>query len=157
MSRTMTVAQKKWPLHKPFKISRGKHTHAETVLCTITEGEHTGRGEAAGVSYDGETMDSIQQQVRSVAAQIEEGVNRDDLQELLPPGGARNVIDCALWDLEAKQAGKTIWELIGWEPQPVTTVYTVGIDKPRRMRKDAAAHADYPFLKVKVGLGDPFK
>jgi len=154
MSRSLTVAQKRWPLHKPFKISRGQHTHSETVICTIVEGEHTGRGEAAGVSYDGETMESIQHQVESVAGQVEEGINRDDLQLLLPPGGARNVIDCALWDLEAKQARKTIWELIGWSPQPVTTVYTVGIDNPEKMQRDAAAHADYPFLKVKVGLGD---
>lgn len=153
----MTVTQKNWPLHKPFKISRDVATHSETVICEIAQGEHTGRGEAAGVSYNGETLDSIQQQVESVAGQVEEGITREELQLLLPAGGARNAIDCALWDLEAKQAGKTIWEMIGWEPRPVTTVYTVGIDKPRKMKKDAAAHADYPFLKVKVGIGDPIE
>ena len=155
MSRSVTVAQQQWPLHKPFKISRDEHTHSETVLCTIVDGEHSGRGEAAGVSYDGETTDSIQQQVESVAGEIGEGISRDELQLLLPAGGARNAIDCALWDLEAKQTGKSIWELIGWQPTTVTTVYTVGIDDPENMQNDAAAHAEYPFLKVKVGLGDP--
>ena len=155
MSRSVMVAQQQWPLHKPFKISRDEHTHSETVLCTIVDGEHSGRGEAAGVSYDGETTDSIQQQVESVAGEIGEGISRDELQLLLPAGGARNAIDCALWDLEAKQTGKSIWELIGWQPTTVTTVYTVGIDDPENMQNDAAAHAEYPFLKVKVGLGDP--
>lgn len=157
MSRSLSVTKQIWPLHKPFKISREVHSTSETVLCEIFDGEHCGRGEAAGVSYDGETVESIRQQIESVAGQIEDGLSRDDLQVLLPPGGARNAIDCALWDLEAKQVGKSIWELIGWEPKPVTTVYTVGIDDAENMRKDAAAHADYPFLKVKVGLGDPIE
>ena len=155
MSRTMTVQEKNWPLHKPFKISRDVHTHSETVICEISDGEHAGRGEAAGVSYDGETLASIIEQVDSVKGVIESGASRDKLQSLLPPGGARNAIDCALWDLEAKQTGQTIWQLIGWEPRPVTTVYTVGIDEPANMEKDAAAHRAYPFLKVKVGIGEP--
>ena len=155
MSRSMNVAEKNWPLHKPFKISRDVHTHSETVICEITDGEHKGRGEAAGVSYDGETVESIIQQVESARGEIEEGISRQDLQTLMPPGGARNAIDCALWDLEAKQTGQTIWQMIGWEPQPVTTVYTVGIDEPANMERDAAEHNDHPFLKVKVGIGDP--
>ena len=155
MSRTMTVVQKDWPLNKPFKISREVTTHSETIVCEITEGEHTGRGEAAGVSYDGETIESLICQVGDVADQVQGGVTRDELQLIMPSGGARNAIDCALWDLEAKQAGKSIWELIGWAPVPVTTVYTVGIDEPENMEKDAAAHAEYPFIKVKVGIGDP--
>ena len=155
MSRQVTVVQKRWPLHKPFKISRDVARHAETVICEISDGAHTGRGEAAGVSYSGETLDSIQQQVESVAGQVEAGITRDELQSMMPPGGARNAIDCALWDLEAKQTGQTIWQMIGWEPQPVTTVYTVGIDSPRKMKKDAAKHSDHAFIKVKVGIGDP--
>jgi len=155
MSRSMAVSRKNWPLHKPFKISRDVHTHSETVICEIADGVHRGRGEAAGVSYDGETVESIIRQIDSVKGEIESGISRDELQLLVPPGGARNAIDCALWDLEAKQQGRTVWQMIGWEPKPVTTVYTVGIDEPGNMQKDAAAHSDYPFIKVKVGIGDP--
>ena len=155
MSLKLKVYPKNWPLHKPFKISRDVHTHSETMVCEISDGEHTGRGEAAGVSYDDETAESIIAQVQSVASQIEAGITREALQDVLPAGGARNAVDCALWDLEAKRSGQTVWQMIGWEPTPVTTVYTVGIDTAENMEKDAAAHSEYPFIKVKVGIGDP--
>jgi L-alanine-DL-glutamate epimerase-like enolase superfamily enzyme len=155
VSLKLNVYPKNWPLHKPFKISRDVHTHSETMVCEVSDGEHTGRGEAAGVSYDDETVETIIAQVHSVAGQIEAGVTREALQDMLPPGGARNAVDCALWDLEAKRTGQTVWQMIGWEPMPVTTVYTVGIDSPENMEKDAASHSEYPFIKVKVGIGDP--
>ena len=155
MSLKLKVYPKNWPLHKPFKISRDVHMHSETMVCELSDGKHTGRGEAAGVSYDGESVDSIIGQVQAVAAAIEKGISRDALQQVLPAGGARNAVDCALWDLEAKRSGRTVWQMIGWEPRPVTTVYTVGIDSPENMEKDAAAHSEYPFIKVKVGIGDP--
>jgi L-alanine-DL-glutamate epimerase-like enolase superfamily enzyme len=148
---------KSWPLHKPFKISRDTHYHAETIICEISDGVITGRGEAAGVSYAGETIESIKQQIEKVVGQVAAGISRQELQQLLPPGGARNAVDCALWDLEAKRAGKTIWEMLGWQPRAVTTVYTVGIDTAANMRKDAAAHNDCPLIKVKVGIGDPLE
>ena len=155
MTRKITAYERNWPLHKPFKISRDVHEHSETVVCEVAQDGLTGRGEAAGVSYDGETQASILRQIEEFAPRIEAGVSRQELQSLLPPGGARNALDCALWDLEAKEAGKTIWALTGLDPAPVTTVYTVGIDEPERMEADAAAHCDYPFIKVKVGIGDP--
>ena len=99
MSFDIKVTPKRWPLHKPFKISRDVHTHSETIVCEISDGEHLGRGEGAGVSYDGETTDSIRQQIEAVAGEIAAGISRDELQQLLPPGGARNAVDCALWDL----------------------------------------------------------
>jgi len=157
VSYTVSVTAKNWPLHKPFKISRDVHMHSETIVCEVRDGKLAGRGEAAGVSYAGETQASIQQQIEDVAAEISAGISRKDLQALLPPGGARNAVDCALWDLEAKRSGKTIWELLGWEPRPVTTVYTVGIDDAENMQKDAAAHSDCPIIKVKVGIGDPLE
>lgn len=157
MPYEIRVEEKRWPLRKPFKISRDVHTHAETLLCHVTDGAHTGSGEAAGVSYKGETIASIRQQIESVTPQIAAGVTRDRLAELMSPGGARNAVDCALWDLEAKRTGRTVWQMLDWEPHPVTTVYTVGIDTPDNMRKDAAAHGDYPILKVKVGIGDPIE
>lgn len=147
--------EKNWRLHKPFKISRGVQTHAETLQCRISDGTHSGCGEAAGVSYKGETVASIRKQIEAVMPQIESGIGRDELQELMPPGGARNAVDCALWDLEAKRSGQSVWQMLGWKPHAVTTVYTVGMDTPDNMRNDAAAHAEYPILKVKVGIGDP--
>ncbi len=157
MPHTVTVIEKNWPLHKPFKISRDVHLHSETVVCEISDGNVAGRGEAAGVSYAGETQASIRKQIESIAREIASGISRDELQRLLPAGGARNAVDCALWDLEAKRSGKTIWQLIGWEPRPVTTVYTVGIDDAENMRKDAEQHSDCPIIKVKVGIGDPLE
>ena len=157
MSYTLSVGPKSWPLNKPFKISRDVHTHAETIVVQLGDGEFSGRGEAAGVSYDGETIESIQKQVEAIAVHVEAGITRGELQSLLPPGGARNAVDCALWDLEAKRNGKTIWQMLGWQPKPVTTVYTVGIDEPANMQKDAAAHSDCPLIKVKVGIGDPLE
>jgi len=151
------VEPKTWLLRKPFRISRDEATHAETLLCHISDGTHTGSGEAAGVTYKGETIDSIKEQIEAVMPQIAGGISRDELQQIMPPGGARNAVDCALWDLEAKQSGRTVWQMLDWQPHAVTTVYTVGIDTAENMQKDAAAHADFPILKVKVGIGDPLE
>jgi L-alanine-DL-glutamate epimerase-like enolase superfamily enzyme len=151
------VEQKNWLLRKPFKISRDVATHAETLLCHISDGTHTGSGEAAGVTYKGETVDSIKMQIDAARPQIADGIGRDELQQLMPPGGARNAVDCALWDLEAKQSGRTVWQMLDWRPHAVTTVYTIGMDAPENMQKDAAAHGDFPTLKVKVGIGDPIE
>jgi L-alanine-DL-glutamate epimerase-like enolase superfamily enzyme len=153
----VSVAAKNWPLHKPFRISRDVHTHSETIVCEIADGDHVGRGEASGVSYEGETQGSMLKQIEGVSAEITAGITRDSLQSLLPAGGARNAIDCALWDLEAKRSGQTVWQMLDWHPKVVTTVYTVGIDEPDNMRKDAAEHNDCPIIKVKVGIGDPLE
>ena len=157
MPYEIKIEPKNWLLRKPFKISRDESTHAETLLCHISDGTHTGSGESAGVSYHGETIASIKEQIEAVVPQIASGISREELQELMSPGGARNAIDCALWDLEAKQSGRTVWQMLDWQPHAVTTVYTVGIDSAENMQKDAAAHADFPILKVKVGIGDPLE
>ena len=157
MPYEIKVEEKNWLLRKPFKISRDEHTHSETLLCYISDGTHRGSGEASGVSYKGETVVSIREQIEAVIPQIASGVSREDLQELMSPGGARNAVDCALWDLEAKQSSRTVWEMLDWQPHAVTTVYTIGIASEEIMRKDAAAHADFPILKVKVGIGDPIE
>ena len=157
MPYEIKVEPKNWLLRKPFKISRDVATHAETLLCHISDGTHTGSGEAAGVTYKGETVDSIKMQIEAAVPQIADGIGRDELQQLMPPGGARNAVDCALWDLEAKQSGRTVWQMLDWQPHAVTTVYTIGMDTPANMQKDAAAHVDFPILKVKVGIGDPIE
>jgi L-alanine-DL-glutamate epimerase-like enolase superfamily enzyme len=153
----VSVKPQLWRLNKPFKISREEATHAKTIICEIADGDVIGRGEAAGVSYKGETIESILWQVEDAAPRIAHGITRQELQSLMPAGGARNAVDCALWDLEAKRHGKTVWEMIGWDPGPVTTVYTVGIDTPENMRRDAEAHNACPIIKVKVGIGDPLE
>ncbi len=148
---------KQWLLRKPFKISRDVATHAKTLLCHISDGTHTGSGEAAGVSYKGESVASIKGQIETVMARIADGISRDELQTIMPLGGARNAVDCALWDLEAKKTGQSVWQMLDWQPHAVTTVYTVGIESPENMEKDAAEHKDFPILKVKVGIGDPIE
>lgn len=157
MTYEIKVEPKNWLLRKPFKISRDVATHAETLLCHISDGTHTGSSEAAGVTYKGETVDSIKAQIEAAIPQITDGISRDELQQIMLPGGARNAVDCALWDLAAKQSGRTVWQMLDWQPHAVTTVYTIGIDTPEKMQKDAAAHADFPILKVKVGIGDPLE
>lgn len=157
MSYEIKIEPKTWLLHKPFRISRGEHTHSETVLCRISDGTHAGSGEAAGVSYEGETVASITAQIEAVIPRIAAGISRDDLQQVMSPGGARNAVDCALWDLEAKQSGRSVWQMLDWQPHAVTTVYTIGIDSHEVMRNDAAAHVDFPILKVKVGIEDPIE
>ena len=146
---------KSWPLRKPFKISREEHTHADTVICRIGDGTHTGMGEAAGVSYKGESVASIAAQIEAVVPQIASGIGRDELQQIMTPGGARNAVDCALWDLEAKRSGQSVWQMLDWQPHAVTTVYTVGLASLEQTEHDAAEHGDFPILKVKVGIGDP--
>lgn len=157
MTWKIKVEPKDWLLRKPFKISRGEQMYAETLLCHISDGTHTGSGEAAGVSYKGETVASIKAQIEALVPKIAAGISRDELQQIMSPGGARNAVDCALWDLEAKQSGRTVWQMLDWQPHAVTTVYTIGIDSPENMQKDATAHADFPILKVKVGIGDPLE
>jgi L-alanine-DL-glutamate epimerase-like enolase superfamily enzyme len=153
----VAVRPRSWQLKKPFKISRDVDTHANVIVCEISQGDITGRAEVAGVSYDGETIDSIRAEIENVASQIAQGISRDALRRLMPPGGARNAVDCALWDLEAKTSGKTIWQLLDHEPAAVTTVYTVGMDTVGNMRRDASDHSDCPIIKVKVGIGDPIE
>ncbi len=155
MAYQVAVRPQSWRLKKPFRISRDVDTHANVIVCEISHGDITGRAEAAGVSYDGETPASIQAEIESIAGKIAGGISRDALQQLMPPGGARNAVDCALWDLEAKRSGRSIWQLLDKEPASVTTVYTVSIDSVENMRIDASDHSDCPIIKVKVGIGDP--
>lgn len=157
MTYSASVTAKNWSLHKPFKISRNVCTHNETVICEVTDGSVVGRGEAAGVSYSGETQASMLRQINSIAGAIASGISRKELQRLLPAGGARNAVDCALWDLQAKLSRQTIWQTLGCQPKPVTTAFTVGIDTIEKMQQDAAQHSKYPIIKVKVDADAPLR
>lgn len=140
-----------WELKRPFRIT-GTEWHTVTALLVqLSDGEFVGRGEAQGVYYLNETAASMLAQVESIADALGKGISRDVLQELLPPGGARNAVDCALWDLDAKRTAQTIWQLTGIDPSPVTTVYTIGIEATAElMAEHAAAAAQYPVLKIKL-------
>jgi L-alanine-DL-glutamate epimerase-like enolase superfamily enzyme len=145
-----------WPYKTAFKIAYREQTDAETVVVELRDGERVGRGEALGVSYHGETADSLLQQLTAVKGQLIKGLSREDLQALLPPGGARNALDCALWDLEAKRARRRAWELAGLSSvSPLKTDYTLSVDTPNAMGSAAAAVPQYSALKIKLlGEGD---
>lgn len=143
-----------WPLAEVFTISRGSRTETELVSVTLTDGEFTGRGECmANPRYD-ETQASVLASLNGI--DTDGGLDRVRLQSLLPAGAARNALDCALWDLEAKRAGKRVWELEGRPaPGPVTTAYTLSLNTPEKMGAAARRHADRPLLKLKMtGDGD---
>jgi len=117
-----------------------------------------GRGEAEGVFYLDDSAEKMFQQVHDIRSEIHNGVSRDDLQRLLPPGGARNALDCAMWDLECKITGQSIWQLTGIAPRPVTTVFTIGLEStPAAMADKARAAANAPVLKIKLDADRPYE
>jgi L-alanine-DL-glutamate epimerase-like enolase superfamily enzyme len=147
-----------WELIQPFRISGGEWITSPTLVVQLARDGFVGRGEAQGIFYRDETAQSIFDQVDRVADVIRQGVTRDELQELLPAGGARNALDCAMWDLECKTSGKTIWQLTGIDPKPVTTVFTIGLEStPEAMAAKAAAASDAPILKIKLDDNQPYQ
>ncbi len=151
MTRQIQAKEETWPLARSFRIARGARTEARVVLVRLREGDHRGLGEACPYSRYGESTASVLEQISSVAAEIEAGAGRDVLQGLLPAGAARNAIDCALWDLEAKQARRSVAALAGLgHAGEVITARTIVIDTPEAMRADAAKLADAPLLKIKL-------
>ena len=145
------VTRETFRLARVFTISRGSRSAAEVLTVTVTDGSVSGRGECVPYARYGETLESVEAQVRS----LPEMVSRSALADLLPPGAARNAVDCALWDLEAKQAGRRVWELAGLAaPVPMVTAYTLSLDKPEAMQASAAENAFRPLLKIKLGTPD---
>ena len=154
----LSVHIEEWELTQPFRISNFEWVNARGIVVQVAADGCVGRGEAQGVFYLDETAESLLAQVNAVAGEIRRGLSREELQQLLPAGGARNAIDCALWDLECKKTGNTIWQLTGIEPRPVTTVYTIGLEAtPEAMAAKAAAAADAPVLKIKLGADRPYE
>ena len=154
----LSVHLEEWELTQPFRISGHEWINARSIVVQLSEDGFLGRGEAQGVFYLGETAESIFEQVHAVASDLRGGISREDLQDLLPAGGARNAVDCALWDLECKKAGKTIWQLTGIDPKPVTTVFTIGLEPtPEEMAAKAAAAANAPVLKIKLSADRPYE
>ena len=147
----ITVTQDTFRIARTFTISRGSKTEARVLTVRITRGGVTGWGECVPYARYGETLDSATAAILS----LPEGITRAELQRALPPGAARNAVDCALWDWEAKAAGRRAWEIAGLaEPRPVPVAFTLSLDTPGAMRAQAADHADHPLLKIKLGTPD---
>jgi L-alanine-DL-glutamate epimerase-like enolase superfamily enzyme len=143
-----------WPLHHPFRISRGSRTETEVVVATIADGEHVGRGECVPIKRYNQSAASVLAQIESI--RDIDVLDRNKLQQLLPAGAARNALDCALWDLEAKRSGKRVWELANIPlVEDVTTSFTISLDTPERMADAAGAAAKLPILKLKLGGDEP--
>ena len=138
-------------LAQVFTISRGSRTEAQVLTACISEGNVWGRGECVPYARYGETLDSVTAEIEG----LPDAFTRAELYDLLPAGAARNAVDCALWDLEAKQTGKRVWELAGLAtPGPEITAYTLSLDTPENMQAQAAVHAHRPLLKIKLGTPD---
>lgn len=152
MRLSLKVACERWPYVRPLRISRGADTGLDVIVVTLGDADgHVGRGEAAGVDYDGETAAMLATQVEALRETITAGVERDGLAKLLPPGGARNALDCALWDLEARRSGRRAWQLAGFDaPRTLVTCVTLGLDTEEATVARAQAYRDWPMLKVKV-------
>jgi L-alanine-DL-glutamate epimerase-like enolase superfamily enzyme len=147
----ISVTHDAFALAEVFTISRGSRTEAQVLTARVMRDGATGLGECVPYARYGETMDSV-------AAQIEglpEDISRQDLQDALPPGAARNAVDCALWDWMAKHEGARVFQLAGLPPPgPVVTAFTLSLDTPDNMRAAAARHAHRPLLKIKLGTPD---
>jgi L-alanine-DL-glutamate epimerase-like enolase superfamily enzyme len=156
MRRTLKASHDAFPLSRPFRISRGVKTVADVITVAISQGDRVGRGEAVPYPRYGESPESALAGIERAREFIERGGGRVDLLDALEPGAARNALDCALWDLEASLAGRSVAELIGrTQPSSIATALTVTIDRPEAMALTAAALADAPLLKVKVDGSDP--
>ena len=138
-------------LAQVFTISRGSRTEAQVLTVRISDGGHQGWGECVPYARYGETLESVAAQIAGLPAVFEHA----SLPGLLPAGAARNAVDCALWDLAAKQAGRRVWDLAGLPaPAPEITAYTLSLDTPDAMRAQAAKNAHRPLLKIKLGTPD---
>lgn len=157
MIELLSVETERWPVAGSFNISRGAKTHVDVVLCRLRDGIHEGRGEATPIYYHGETAEGC---VQAIAAYVGNGgvPDRQTLLENMPRGAARNALDCALWDLEARRSGQPVWKLAGLpEPHALPTAYTISLNDPALMERDTvtATARGFRILKCKLtGEGD---
>ena len=148
----LTIAHESWPIAGAFTISRGSKTTAEVVVVTLEEDGYTGRGECVPYPRYRETVEGVVASLEAARAKIEAGLSHADITNIVKPCAARNALDCALWDLEAKRAKKPVWQLaLLQQPHPMVTAYTLSLDTPEAMAKAAAAVKHRPLLKLKLG------
>ncbi len=149
--RSLTATIERFPVRGEFVIARGAKTHVDVVVATVTAAGAVGRGEGTAIYYRGETAASVLAVVVGVADAVAAGATRADLLGLLPPGAARNAVDAALWDLDAKRSGVPVWRTLGLpEPKPMLTAFTISLGEPGAMAAAAGAVAGRELLKVKL-------
>jgi L-Ala-D/L-Glu epimerase len=153
----LSVRSERWPIAGAFTISRGSKTEAEVVVAELAEGGICGRGECVPYARYGETVAGVAAAIAALAEDVACGLGRAELQRALPAGAARNALDCAFIDLEAKRSGRPAYECLGLDPpRPQLTAYTISLTTPDAMAAAAAAASARPLLKVKLGGdGDP--
>lgn len=148
----LTVARRAWPLARPVRTAQGVQTAAELVVAEISDVESRGRGEGVPLPRFGESIDSVVAAIEAMKSAVFSGLNRDTLQDAMPPGAARNALDCAFWDMDAKRAWRSVAELAGLAAAaPVVTAVTLGRDTPAAMAQAAAAHRNRPLLRLELG------
>jgi L-alanine-DL-glutamate epimerase-like enolase superfamily enzyme len=152
----LSVTRRAWPLAQAFTISRGSRTTAEVVVAEVHDGEFRGRGECVPYPRYGESVDSVVAALEAMKGAVFSGLDRHELQRAMPPGAARNALDAAFWDLDAKRDDRRVADLAGiGAMKPVVTAYTLSLDTPEKMGEAAAAQRDRPLLKLKLsGDGD---
>ncbi|MBN7756168.1 dipeptide epimerase [Nitratireductor aquimarinus] len=152
MTRELATDIEGFPIAGVFTISRGSRTEARVVRCTVSENGVSGHGECVPYPRYGESEDSVVGQIEAARQEIANGISRADLIAAMPAGAARNAVDCALWDLEAKLSGKRAsTAACPIPPRPLQTAYTISLAEPEEMAAQARAHATRPLLKVKLG------
>ncbi|MBW3098052.1 N-acetyl-D-Glu racemase DgcA [Pseudohoeflea coraliihabitans] len=155
MARTLKVITESFPTARPFTISRGAKTSAEVLTCIIEDNGRIGRGECVPYKRYGESLEGVRSDIEDLADALASGLSRDELQEKMKPGAARNALDCALWDLEAKLTGRPVADYAcKMLPRPVPTAVTISLGDVADMADAARAHASQKVLKVKVGTSD---
>jgi L-Ala-D/L-Glu epimerase / N-acetyl-D-glutamate racemase len=152
---TLTFTVERWLIAGAFAISRGAKTEAVVVVAELSDGRHRGRGECVPYARYGESVDGVGAAIEAMRPQLAAGLTRDGLQTAMPAGAARNALDCAFWDLEAKRSGRPVHELAGLPaPHPLTTAYTISLGPTAEMAKAARKAANRALLKVKLGGND---
>ena len=150
--KTLIAYQESWPIRGSFRISRGAKTSADVVVVEISDGVHTGRGECVPYPRYGESPSTVLDEISTVRGPISHGATRQDILSLMSSGAARNAVDCALWDLEAKQTGRSVADLAGIaESGPLITAFTLSLDTPEKMAAAANLNAHRPLIKLKLG------
>lgn len=156
MKRQVSCHIESWAALIPFRISRNTWHTFDGIVCEIEQDGHIGRGEALGVYYMGERNETMLADIESVREQLENGASREELLDLMPPGGARNAADAALWDLESQLSGESAWSMAGVGTGPIETVFTIGLEaEPEEMGAKAAAATDMDLFKVKLNNARP--
>ena len=151
MHNSLKIIHERYPIAGKFTISRGSKTEAAVIVCEIGHNGLLGRGECVPYARYGESIESVSEQIEAVRSAIESGATRQDIQTLMPAGAARNAVDCAMWDLEAKLSGKSVANTLGTPTRALETAITVSLGTPEEMAESTAKVAHYPLIKVKMG------